>query len=197
MSLQRGAKKKMQIMQAISLPNRQIQTVILRRPNGRDFALRFGASPPTIEKMIPALDEGGLLPEGIHDGTLAEAEAHFGKFQGSDRRVQLWRGFVEFLREAKTSGLVEMVLLDGSFVTAKPTPNDIDLVVVVFTAHDFGADLPPHQYNVLAQQRVRRRFGCDIVVVRNGTDDLTQAVEFFTQVRQQPGRRKGLLRLKL
>ena len=104
MSLPEGQKKKMQIiLSMLSFPDRQIQTVILRRPNGRDFALRFGASPPTLEKMIPALDEGGLLPE----------------------------------------------------------------------------------------------FGCDIVVVRNGTDDLTQAVEFFTQVRQQPGRRKGLLRLKL
>jgi len=69
--------------------------------------------------------------------------------------------------------------------------------VVVFATHDFGADLPPQQYKVLAQQRVRRRYGCDIVVVRNGTDDLTQAVEFFMQVRQQPGRKKGLLRLKV
>jgi len=37
--------------------------------------LRFGDEPPTLERMIPALDEAGLLPERIHDGTLAEAEA--------------------------------------------------------------------------------------------------------------------------
>ena len=104
---------------------------------------------------------------------------------------------MEFLREAKASGLVECVLVDGSFATARPAPNDIDLVVVVASTHDFAADLPPHQYNVLAQQRVRRRFGFDIVVVKNGTDNLTQAVEFFSQVRQQPGRKKGLLRLTL
>ena len=40
-------------------------------------------------------------------------------------------------------------------------------------------------------------FGLDIVVVKNGTDNLAQAVAFFSQVRQRPGARKGLLRLRL
>ena len=70
-------------------------------------------------------------------------------------------------------------------------------MVVVFATHDFAADLLPQQYNILAQQRVRRRFGFDIVVVRNGTDNLAQAIEFFRQVRQQPNRKKGLLRITL
>ena len=95
------------------------------------------------------------------------------------------------------SGLIEALLMDGSFVTAEPNPNDIDLVIVVADEHDFRADLPPASYNVLAQQRVRRRFGFDIVVVKNGTEDLTWAVEFFAQVRQQPALKKGLLRISI
>ncbi len=138
-----------------------------------------------------------MLPEGIHDCTLAEARARFGGFQGSDRRPNLWSRFVEFHDEAKASGIVDEVVLDGSFVTAKPAPNDIDLIVAVIATHDFAADLPPHQYNVLAEKRVQRRFGFDIVVVRNGTENLDEAVQFFSQVRHQPGRRKGLRRLKL
>jgi hypothetical protein len=93
--------------------------------------------------------------------------------------------------------LVEELLLDGSFVTDRPDPHDIDIVVVVAAAHDFGAELPPHQYNLLAQQRVRRRFGFDIVVVKNGTDNLAWAVEFFAQVRLRPALKKGILRIKL
>ena len=31
--------------------------------------------------------------------------------------------------------------------------------------HDFEADLPPASYNVLVQQRVRRRFGFDILLL--------------------------------
>src|ERR1044072_7429317 len=124
--------------------------------------------------MIPALEENGLLPEGIHDCSLAEAEARFGRFQESDRRPHLWNRFMEFIREAKASGLIESIVIDGSFVTAKSSPNDIDLILLVSATYDFTADLPPHQYNILAQQRVRRRFQLDIVVTKNGSESLTQ-----------------------
>jgi len=146
---------------------------------------------------IPPLAPNGFLPVGVHECTLDEIRERFGSFQGSDRRPQLWAKLQQFLREAKASGLVEAVLLNGSFVTGEPAPNDIDIIVVVSAAHDFGADLPPHQYNVLAQQRVRRRFGFDIVVAKMGTDNLAEAVAFFSQVRQRPGPKKGLVRVTL
>jgi len=137
------------------------------------------------------------LPEGIHDCAIAEIETRFGAFQASDRRPQLWSKFKEFFHQAKASQIIEELLLDGSFVTTAPDPNDIDIIVVVRATHDFAADLPPTQYNLLAQQRVRRRFGFDIVVVKNGTEDLAWAIEFFAQVRHQPALKKGLLRIKL
>lgn len=90
-----------------------------------------------------------------------------------------------------------MVLLDGSFVTSQPDPNDIDLVLVLPASHDFLADLPAAQYDILAQKRVRKRFGFDILVVKNGSESLEQAVTFFQQVRQRPGVRKGLLEILL
>ena len=93
--------------------------------------------------MIPPLNETGLLPDGIHDCTLAEVGAQFGAFQGTDRRPQLWAGFTEFVREVKACGVVDVVLVDGSFVTAEATPNDIDLVLVVSANYDFSADFQP------------------------------------------------------
>jgi len=146
---------------------------------------------------IPALNEFGWLPAGIHECSVDEVAARFGAFHGSDRRPQLFARLVAFLREARVSGLLEAVLVDGSFVTGKPDPNDIDLVLVVPANHDFSADLSPGHYNLLAQQRVRSRFGFDIVVVRNGSENLQEAIEFFEQVRQQPGMKKGILRITL
>lgn len=146
---------------------------------------------------IPPFNDQGLLPEGIYECTPDEVHKRFGSFQGSDQRANLWTRFREFYAEAKASGLVVALILNGSFVTAKPDPNDIDLVLVVSVTHDFAAELLPHQYNILAEQRVRRRFGFDIVVVRNESDNLAQAVGFFEQVRQRPGLKKGLLRLRL
>ena len=93
--------------------------------------------------------------------------------------------------------MVEAIIADGSFVTAKPDPNDIDILVVVPSSHDFSTNLPPAQYNLLAQRRVRRRFGFDIVVVKNDSENLEQAVAFFQQVKQRPGFKKGILRIKL
>jgi hypothetical protein len=147
--------------------------------------------------MIPPFNEHGWLPEGIHDCTLDEAVARFGGFQSSDRRPLLWTRFMEFAREAKACGLVNAVLMDGSFVTTEASPNDIDLVLVVSANHDFSTVLPPAQYNLLAQQRVRRRFGFDIVVVKNDSENLELAVGFFQQVKQRPGVKKGILRIKL
>ena len=86
---------------------------------------------------IPPFNERGWLPDGIHDCTLEEATGRLGAFQGSDRRPNLWAKFAGFLREVKECGLVEAVLLDGSFVTAKSDPNDIDLILVVSAEHDF------------------------------------------------------------
>lgn len=89
------------------------------------------------------------------------------------------------------------MLVDGSFVTATPEPNDIDLVLVVASDYDLSADLPPVTYNLRSQHRVRRRFGFDIVVVKYDSENLNQAVAFFQQVKQRPDIKKGILRIKL
>jgi predicted nucleotidyltransferase len=147
--------------------------------------------------MIPAFNEHGCLPEGIYDCTMKEATQRFGVFQSSDRRPRLWARLTEFIRQVKGCGFVETVIVDGSFVTSKPAPSDIDLVLVVATSHDFSADLTPAHYSLLAQRRVRRRFGFDIVVVKNGSENLELASVFFQQVKQRPSVKKGILRIRL
>jgi len=147
--------------------------------------------------MIPEFNDYGCLPEGIYDCTMEEATQRFGVFQSSDRRPRLWVRFTEFIRQLKECGFVDTVIVDGSFVTAKPAPSDIDLVLVVASSHDFSADLPPAHYGLLAQRRVRRRFGFDIVVVKDGGENLELAIAFFQQVKQRPGVKKGILRIRL
>jgi hypothetical protein len=128
---------------------------------------------------------------------MEEAAERFGVFQSSDRRPRLWARFTEFIRQLKEGGFVDTVIVDGSFVTAKPAPSDVDLVLVVASSHDFSADLPPAHYGLLAQRRVRRRFGFDIVVVKDGSENIELAIAFFQQVKQRPGVKKGILRIRL
>jgi len=147
--------------------------------------------------VIPPFNESGCLPEGIYDCTIDEAAERFGGFQGSSQRPHLWDRFIEFMREADTCKLVHAVLVDGSFVTAKADPNDIDLVLVVSANHDFSADFQSSEYNVLSKRRVNRRFGLDLLVARADSEEYRRYVAFFQQVRLEPGRKKGILRIWL
>lgn len=147
--------------------------------------------------MLPPLNQDGFLPEGVHDCTPDEVARRFACFQESDQRPRLWSHFKEFLKAATATGMIEELVLDGSFVTSKPNPNDIDIIVVISAEHRLSEGLRPDQYALLAQKRVRRRWGFDIVVVKNKSENLIHAIDFFSQVKQRPLLRKGLVRIKL
>jgi hypothetical protein len=146
---------------------------------------------------IPALTSDGFLPEGVHDCTLAELRERFGQFQATDVRCRLFERLERFVREATATGLVAEIIIDGSFVTEKDSPNDIDLILVLRPGHDFGADLRPREYNVVSRRHVRRQFGFDMLLVEQGTMDVDVAVRFFGRVRDVAVIRKGMLRINL
>ena len=146
---------------------------------------------------VPALNEDGFLPPGIHDCTLDEIRGRFGAFQSIDRRPRLFATLLAFVAEARASGIVVALVINGSFTTGKPDPNDIDLVVVLRRAGRFVADMPPSQYNVISKRRVRRRHGFDILLARQGTEEEDDAVGFYQQIRGRSTQRKGVLRIWL
>ncbi len=78
--------------------------------------------------MIPAFEGNGYLPPGIHRATLDEIEARFGR-QSELRRAQIdsLRWLVDL---AKRAG-VERIVINGSFVTEIPEPNDVDCVLLI------------------------------------------------------------------
>ena len=146
---------------------------------------------------IPDFDADGLLPAGVHDVTVEDIRVRFGVFRGGEQRPILMAKLEAFIAEARSSEVIVEVLVDGSFVTAKPDPNDVDLILIVPSAHDFAADLSPQAYNVLSKRRVQRRYGFDLLVARRASLEYGRWIEFFEQVRLETGRRKGILRLCL
>ncbi len=71
--------------------------------------------------MIPELVKGNL-PEGIHKCTIKEIEE---RFTFSDRRKELSGGLKRALNNLKEAG-IDRVFIDGSFVTSKQEPVDIN-----------------------------------------------------------------------
>jgi hypothetical protein len=77
--------------------------------------------------MIPELNDDGYLPAGIHKASLDEIAARFGQ-EPELRRVQMesLRWLVDLCKRVG----VERVIVNGSFVTDKWEPNDIDCALL-------------------------------------------------------------------
>lgn len=146
---------------------------------------------------IPDLNDAGLLPEGIHDCTLAEIGARFGRFQSSDRRVRLFGQLRVLVDEERRAGVAVALIVDGSFVTGKPEPGDIDLVIVLPEGYNFAAELPPFIYQAVSKAGLQRRYRFDVFIVDEHSLEYQRRVDFFQQVRDEPARRKGILRVEL
>jgi len=146
---------------------------------------------------IPELNASGFLPTGLHDCTMPELKSRFGVFHSSDQRSALFLRLEEMVRAMQASGLFEALLVDGSFVTAKPAPNDIDLVAVLRPGHNFERDLPMSEYTLVSRALLRRRFGFDVIIAESESQLYNTYVEFFSRVREDPAARKGLLRVRL
>jgi hypothetical protein len=77
--------------------------------------------------MIPAFDESGFLPPGVHPAALAEIAARFGV--GSElRRVQMES--IGWMVETAVRAGVRRIVLNGSFTTDTIEPNDVDCVLL-------------------------------------------------------------------
>ena len=77
--------------------------------------------------MLPAFDEFGLLPPGIHKCTVSELIERFGS--GSEERIVEMSELSQFIEAARIAG-ARRLLVNGSFVTNKLAPNDVDVVIL-------------------------------------------------------------------
>ena len=78
--------------------------------------------------MIPPFDHNGCLPPGLHLATLDEIGARFGG-ESELRRVQMES--LRWMVESAIRAGAERIVLNGSFVTDRMEPNDVDCVVLV------------------------------------------------------------------
>ncbi|MEX2216915.1 MAG: hypothetical protein WD768_22570 [Phycisphaeraceae bacterium] len=86
--------------------------------------------------MIPPFNDNGYLPPGLHPATLDEIEARFG-LETEIRRVQMES--LRWLVDLAWKAGVERVVVNGSFVTDKAEPNDVDCALLA------GRDYPVDQ----------------------------------------------------
>lgn len=139
---------------------------------------------------IPEFAESGDLPAGIHKATLEEVEDRFGKVPPARKQT------VERLRRvydlaSSTDHLARFVIF-GSFVTAKPEPNDVDIVMLM--DDDFDASRLEGEAALLFDHAVAQSmFGASVFWLRKiaalgGEDDFVAGWQI-----KRDGTRRGIV----
>lgn len=146
---------------------------------------------------IPSLDERGWLPPGTHDCTLEEIQEAFGNFKRSDRRFELTRRLAEYVELARRAGAGTHLYVDGSYVTAKPEPGDIDLLLILPGDIALDQPVPPFEYNARSARYVRKKFEFDFFFGFEGDASAEKMLNHFRRVKGVPGAEKGILRVAL
>jgi hypothetical protein len=134
--------------------------------------------------MLPPFDDFGNLPAGIHTSTFAELEERFGS--GSEEREAEISELKLFVEAARNAGVSRM-LVNGSFVTGKLAPNDVDVVVLP------GADYPKGEKELDAEELIWPFL--QIIVAADEADFEAWATrQFATDKRKRP---KGVVEVLL
>lgn len=86
---------------------------------------------------LPNFNSKGELPEGVYQATIDEVIARFGT--GTPQRQEVSANLLRIYQLAKATGKLERLIIFGSYVTTKPSPNDVDIVLVFSDDFDFTA----------------------------------------------------------
>lgn len=108
--------------------------------------------------MLPALNAQGDLPEGIHRASEDEVLTRFAATTA--RRPWLGERLRDLVAMGRATGKLKRVFLWGSFVSTKPLPNDLDVLLVL--ADDFSLDSVPVECRMLfdhARARIHSHAG--------------------------------------
>lgn len=146
--------------------------------------------------MIPPFDETGKLPEGKHDCTLEELKS---RFVYNKKRAEIFDGLMKLIEVLKAVSC-GTIYVDGSFVTEKSRPGDVD----VCWQEGTGTDLEYEYRNapILNPSPANRKihkdfFKADIFpanVMEMGSKKYF--LDFF-QMDKDTGAKKGILKIDI
>ena len=142
--------------------------------------------------MIPQLNAVGELPPGVYETTLDEIET---VFANTLKRKILFEGLKRALENLKTAK-VYRVFIDGSFVTEKAEPNDVDGCWEWHQDVDLNKLDPVFLNFAYQRQAMKEKYGVDFFIANwvEATSGKT-FLDFFQQNRfSEP---KGILVINL
>ena len=143
--------------------------------------------------MLPELTDLGEQPPGVHRAGWQEFQARF--CGSSPRRVWLSGRLQALLKLAATNGKLRRAFVWGSFVTAKPAPKDVDLLLIMDEDFEVDSIAIPAQA-VFDSARAKLLFESDVFWARSsiGRELLDLWLETYQTSRRL--RKRGIVELE-
>jgi hypothetical protein len=141
--------------------------------------------------VIPPFTSSGLLPRGVHDTSWSEIAEGLG---GSVRRRKLLSGLLAGLQALKKAGC-EVAYIDGSFVTIKGEPGDVDVCYESDSVEFSRLDPVLKDFSNRRAAQKQKYGGEFFEAEAEAIPDGTQYLDFFQLTKD--GKRKSILRLEL
>lgn len=143
---------------------------------------------------LPAFNEFGDLPEGVHTVSFHELVAQFGT--GSIQRRAVTARLQRIFDLAVGTGRLDRLIVFGSYVSDKPAPNDVDVILVM--RDEFHLNLcSPDALALFDHNRAASELGASIFWIRPGMLLGRPLDEFIAhwQVKRD-GRRRGIVEVR-
>lgn len=133
-------------------------------------------------------ESNGDLPPGLHRASLGEVVARFGG--GTARRRAASARLIRIYENARASRKLDRFVIFGSFVSSKPDPQDVDIMLVM--RDDFDLDICDETTRKLFDHaQAEREFGASIFWIRPSLLILESLDEFLAhwQIKRDRTRR--------
>jgi predicted nucleotidyltransferase len=138
--------------------------------------------------QLPAFNVEGDLPVGLHRATLDEVLDRFGI--STPQRLRVYQRLLRIHRVAETTGCLDRFVVFGSFVTSKPDPNDVDILLVMRDDFQLSA-CSGETRKLFYHDEAEAEFGASIFWIRPSMLVLDTIEDFVLhwQIKRDLGRR--------
>jgi hypothetical protein len=152
---------------------------------------------------LPPFNYHGYLPEGVHETTLEQLQK---RLVFNPQRAALWEKMLLFMNWAVSTGKFSHIYIDGGFLTTKPSPGDIDVILQTTVRYSPKALRAMEPFfsegldTILAKYSVHLHFWSE--GFPGGLNDFRLFFQYFRPQDAAPlglkeGAKKGIVRIKL
>lgn len=142
---------------------------------------------------IPNFNEHGVLPEGIYEANMDEIREYFCCFGNINVRNNLFQACNNYLKCLLKHKTEFEFYIDGSFVTDKSEPGDLDILLFVDVEYKNQDWL-----TLINDYYVRTNFkGLQLLPAFKDSESGDMTLDFAMDVEDKPYIRKGLVRVKI